>query len=102
MSISGFDPRFPRYPVRYPQNIQIWQPTPQYPYPMNFVQAPSFSNQILIDYQGQPMLQGLSMVRGPVMFPIRNQIAYPRSHSTLSPLDRSYLSYQTRYNMRYC
>lgn len=94
------DPGFQECPVRYPEYIQVWRGTPQYPYPMNFVQAPSFGHQVLVNYQGQPMLQGLSIFRGPFMFPVQNPIAYPRSHSTLDPFQRQFLNYG--YCTRYC
>ena len=41
------------------------------PYPMNFVQAPSYYDQDLVMYRSNPYLQGLSIYYGPVMYPIR-------------------------------
>lgn len=87
------DPRFPTYPVRYPGYIQIWQATPENPYPMNFTQAPSFGHQVIVNYEGLPNLQCLSPVRGPFMFPVRSPIVYPRTHSVLDPYQRAYLNY---------
>lgn len=93
------DPRFSRYPIRYPQNVQVWQGTPQYPYPMNFTDAPSFGHQVLINYNGRPMLQGLDTVRGPFMFPVKEPmifnpcgpITYPITHSVPSPYQQMYI-----------
>lgn len=62
-------------PVAFPSQLQSWQPTDYNPYPMNFMQAPSYNHQRLVQFQGQPMLQGLSTVRGPFSFPV--QTAYP-------------------------
>uniref|UniRef100_A0A6C0LTH5 Uncharacterized protein n=1 Tax=viral metagenome TaxID=1070528 RepID=A0A6C0LTH5_9ZZZZ len=102
MSTSSMDPRFPRYPVKYPEFVQIWEGTPVTPYPMNFVQAPSFANQVLVNYKGFPMLQGLSTVIGPVMFPVKNPITYPRSHSTLDVYNRNFLNNGLGFNYGYC
>ena len=99
------------FPTAYPDYLQKYHPTQQNPYPMNFVQAPSFDHQILVNYNGQPMLQSLSVNGGPQLCPVRNingglfsrnsnrslqninqsQVAYPLSHSVLDPCDRSYL-----------
>jgi hypothetical protein len=87
-----------------------WTPTVQHPYPMNFIQAPSSTHQILVHYEGKPHLQGLSVNTGPIMFPVDTQscsyrgadyiprypksksvIAYPTSHSIPGPLLRSYI-----------
>ena len=62
-------------PRRYPENVQLFKPTPEYPYPNNFTDAPNFGKQILIHYNGQTMLQGLNPVMGPVSFPVRNPYA---------------------------
>jgi hypothetical protein len=83
---------YPTYPVRYPDNVQVWFSTPQNPYPMNFMQAPSYGHQVLVNYQGQSMLQGLSTIRGPFMFPVRNQIAYPITHSIPDPYQQSFIN----------
>ncbi len=85
------------YPYSYPSHVQKWQPTAQNPYPMNFVQAPSPDHQLLVSYQGQNYLQGLSTVRGPFMFPIRNQCPSPPSVFAYPP-ERSVL---TEYNLAY-
>ena len=98
------DPRFYRYPVKYPANIQVWNGTPMYPYPMNFTDAPSVENQIIINYKGKPMLQGLDIVKGPFMYPIREPIitnyygpiVYPISHSIPSPYQRAYFNLNRR------
>lgn len=92
------DRRFPSYPVRYPEYAQIWKGTPQNPYPMNFMQAPSFGNQVLVNFQGRPALQGLSTIRGPFMFPVQSPIVYPMSHSVLDPYQRSFLGLGFNYN----
>lgn len=81
------------YPIHYPKM----------PYPMNFVQAPSFDHQILISYGEPPCrrygLQGLSTNLGPVMFPTRNNTCvntsaytYPLNSSTLDPFMRQYIA----------
>ena len=89
------DPRFPRYPVSYTDQIQIWHGTPSNPYPMNFVQAPSYSNQKLVNYQGQTYLQGLSTIKGPIMYPINGLRGFPTRDkiSTYYPLDPFNTSY---------
>lgn len=85
-------------PVRYPQQIQLYRGTPQNPYPMNFMQAPSFDHQVLVDYRGQAMLQGLSTVRGPFMFPVRNPYGNrcnfppPDYYNVLDPFQMSYVN----------
>jgi hypothetical protein len=71
------DPRFPRYPVSYSEHIQIWHGTPSNPYPMNFVQAPSYDHQKLIQYQGDTFLQGLSTIKGPMMYPVSGLRGFP-------------------------
>jgi len=93
-----------QYPERYPEIDQLWYSTPLTPYPMNFVQAPSAYNQVLVQYQGQPMLQGLSTVRGPFMYPVnapcyrrRNYwhnpaIVYPMTHSIPGPFLQTYIN----------
>ncbi len=58
-------------PKTYPDPTQRWMPSLQHPYPMNFVQAPSPTNQVLVYYNGKPQLQGLSTVKGPVMYHTR-------------------------------
>lgn len=96
-------------PVRYSDRFQSYQDVPQYPYPMNFVQAPSPGNQVLVNYRGQPMLQGLSVNWGPVSFPVREPVFYPRypptsgplpAYGILDPYQTSFLSYQL-YPSRY-
>lgn len=83
--------------------VQRWMPTLQHPYPMNFVQAPSASHQILVNYNGTPQLQGLSVNTGPVMYPVpqstviinrsgKSPIAYPTTHSIPGPYLRSYIN----------
>lgn len=66
-------------PIAYPEPAQRWMPTSQHPYPMNFVQAPSKSNQVLVYYNGKPQLQGLSTNKGPVMFPLREVNSNPKN-----------------------
>jgi len=64
-----------KMPARYQDDIEI--PTPYPPqmqkystlYPDNFVMAPNPYYQSLVYYNGKPMLQGLSRVSGPIMFP---------------------------------
>jgi len=94
------DPRFPRYPVRYPQYIQIWQGTPNNPYPMTFMDAPAFDKQLIVNYQGRPNLQGLDIVRGPMMFPVRSPIYYPMTHSIPSPFQQAFLGKNYGYYAR--
>lgn len=97
-------------PIRSPDIAQRWIPTLQNPYPMNFVQAPSPTNQVMVYYNGRPQLQGLSTVKGPVMFPQReitenpvngwerkhtiyprkNAAVYPTTHSIPGPFLQSY------------
>lgn len=91
---------FPKYPVRYPDFAQQFQGTIGNPYPMNFMQAPSFGHQVLVSYGGRPMLQGLSCVRGPFMFPVRSPVVYPLTHSVLSPYQRGFLDAGLNYD--YC
>lgn len=86
------------YPISYPQHVQKWNPTSQNPYPMNFVQAPSSEHQIMVTFNGQPYLQGLSTVRGPFMFPIRNQCPVPTNNVFAYPPERSVL---TEHNLAY-
>ena len=89
-----------------------WMPSSQHPYPMNFVQAPSPSNQALVYYRGKPYLQGLSTAGGPIMFPQReinsdpkngwerkhtiyprnSAIVYPTTHSIPGPFLQSYIA----------
>lgn len=110
-------------PIPYASAYQQWVPTLQYPYPMNFVQAPSPSHQILVHYNGKPNLQGLSIVKGPVMFPPFNEtnchpnnsyerkyskfagcekttthsaIMYPTTHSIPGPFLQSYIALPRR------
>jgi hypothetical protein len=88
------------YPRRYSDAYQLYKNNA--PYPMNFMQAPSFENQILVNYGGQPALQGLSTVRGPFMFPVRQEIiypvtqyrptAYPVTHSLPDPYQQQYIN----------
>lgn len=75
---------------RYSPEFQLFDSAS--PYPMNFMQAPSYDKQILIDYGGQTALQGLSTVRGPFMFPVRTQIMYPRSHSIPDQFQQTYIN----------
>ena len=87
------------HPIRYPDAFQSFRQNG--PYPMQFMQAPSFNHQLLIDYGGQTALQGLSTVRGPFMFPVRREIiypvgrgnrpAYPITHSIPSPFQQKYI-----------
>ena len=65
-----------QYPRRYPQNVQLYKATRQFPYPMNFTDAPSFGSQVLVNYNGQSFLQGLNPVMGPIMFPVQNPYGY--------------------------
>lgn len=110
-------------PVRYSDRFQLYNDTPAYPYPMNFMQAPSPHHQVLVNYRGQTLLQGLSPVRGPFSFPVRepvisypNQIEYVNiqenaplsmsAYNVLDPYQRSFLRprvnygfYPSRYQM---
>lgn len=86
-------------PVRLPEYDQEWHATPSNPYPMNFMDAPSPSHQINVIYNGQPMLQGLDIVRGPMMFPVkrcqwypRGPIMYPTTHSIPGPYLQTYIA----------
>jgi hypothetical protein len=100
-------------PLLYPDPTQRWMPSLQHPFPMNFVQAPSASHQVLVYYNGKPQLQGLSTNKGPVMFPLRevnchpknswerkhticpfknNAIVYPTTHSVPGPFLQSYIA----------
>ena len=105
-------------PIPYPDHMQRWMPTTQQPYPMNFVQAPSPSNQTLVYLNGRPYLQGLSQSSGPIMFPVRetncdpktawehkhtsypkgyctgrnSAIVYPTTHSIPGPFLQSYIA----------
>lgn len=88
--------------------LKYWSPTTQHPYPMNFVQAPSKTNQLLIYYNGKPQLQGLSTVKGPFMYPVKDNnsklssninkghknsaVQYPTTHSIPGPCLRSYIA----------
>ncbi|AYV85495.1 MAG: hypothetical protein Satyrvirus20_2 [Satyrvirus sp.] len=85
-------------PTKYPESAQKWQGNIKYPYPMNFVQAPADDKQILVYYNGKPMLQGLSINKGPVMFPAKQSnpfrkgaIMYPTTHSIPGPYLQSYM-----------
>lgn len=86
------------YPQRYPDRFQAYD-SPE-PYPMGFTDAPSYNRQILVNYGGQPMLQGLSTTRGPFMFPVRteifyptgNQIMYPPTHSIPTPYQQFFIN----------
>lgn len=92
--------RVSKYPIRYPDSLQTYRSNA--PYPMNFMQAPSFDHQILIEYGDQTALQGLSTVRGPFMFPVRQEIIYPRgnylqpaypvTHSIPGPYQQNYIN----------
>lgn len=59
----------------YPNQLQEWKPTQSNPWPMNFMQAPSYRHQRLVTQTmgscSQPMLQGLSTIRGPFAFPVQ-------------------------------
>lgn len=87
------------YPYRYPPSMQSYVSSPNYPYPMNFTQAPSFDHQVLVNYDGRPMLQGLNINSGPFMFPLRQpQIAYPLTHSIPDPYQQSFINAYGRNN----
>jgi hypothetical protein len=75
---------------RYSDEFQLYDAYA--PYPMTFMQAPAFDRQILVDYGGQTALQGLSTIRGPFMFPVRNQIMYPRTHSIPDQFQRTFIN----------
>lgn len=98
---------------------QRWVPTPQNPYPMNFVQAASPDNQVIVNYGGKSYTQGLSTVTGPIMFPYRERncnpingwerkhtrfagcnrnpaIMYPTTHSIPGPYLQSYIALPRR------
>lgn len=86
------------HPHRYPNRYQSYNAPGLYP--MNFMQAPSYEHQILVNYDNRPMLQGLSTVRGPFMFPVRNEIIcpvqneimYPMTHSIPSPYQQFFIN----------
>lgn len=84
------------YPTRYPDRLQVYKSNA--PYPMNFTQAPSFSHQILVDYGGRAALQGLSTIKGPVMFPVKTGpawergLAYPMTHSIPDPYQQGFIN----------
>lgn len=90
-----------------------WMPSSQHPYPMNFVQAPSLSYHNMISYNGKPYLQGLSINKGPIIYPSiektcnpkngwerkhtifpknESAIVYPSTHSIPGPLIQSYIA----------
>lgn len=75
-------------PKKYPDIEQKWKPNSKQPYPMNFVQAPSSTNQVLVYYNGKPCLQGLSTNKGPIM--------YPTTHSIAGPYLQSYININHR------
>lgn len=77
----------PRYPMPYPSHVQKWAPQGGYPYPMNFVQAPSYDHQVLIKYRDEPHLQGLSTVLGPVMFPLSGLRGFPTRDRIEQPVN---------------
>ena len=104
-------------PQRCPNNLQRWMPSTYQPYPMNFNQAPSNQHQILVKYQGQPFLQGLSPNTGPYLYqskiqskhqsqphgedtcvinkqhtPKSSAIMYPTTHSIPGPYLQSYIN----------
>ena len=100
-----------------PAHLQRWMPSAQHPYPMNFVQAPSATNQNLVYYNGKPYLQGLSTSSGPIMFPTReanchpknawerkhtaypsccSAVVYPTTHSIPGPFLQSYIALPNR------
>lgn len=100
-------------PVRYPDNVQRWMPTLEQPYPMNFTQAQSPKNQVVVYYQGKPYTQALSTNTGPIMYPVREStlcpkngwerkhtiyprrngaIVYPTTHSIPGPYLQSYIA----------
>jgi hypothetical protein len=96
-----------QYPRRYPNNIQLYKATKKFPYPMNFTEAPSFGDQVLVNYNGQSFLQGLNPVTGPIMFPVLNPYGYndPSSPYAMSsppgyPLLDAY-NIVDPYNMKY-
>ena len=95
-----------QYPHLLPPYAQRWMPTKEHPYPMNFVQAPSAQHQIIINQNGRPMYQGLSINKGPVSYPIKvpcnrgpvntyerkhSAIVYPTTHSIPGPYLQSYI-----------
>lgn len=83
-------------PQPYDPLYQRWFPTTTNPYPMNFVQAPSATHQLLINYKNDTFLQGLHPVKGPFMYPYRPPqtacIAYPVTHSIPGPYLQSYIA----------
>ena len=91
-------------PIRMPNNCQLWHATELYPYPMNFMEAPSAKHQVYVTYNGNTMLQGLDRTRGPMMWdcnafqrsPIKNcsrsKIMYPTTHSYPDPFQQSYIN----------
>jgi hypothetical protein len=107
-----FDNLSSKLPKRLPD--QCWFPTPEYPYPMNFVQYPSRDHQLAVRYHGKDMLQGLSIIHGPLMYhnhyypcemnvrayafgPYRGEEyspAYPTTHSIPGPYLQKYIYLQ--------
>jgi hypothetical protein len=84
---------YPLGPFNPPgQSVRRWRGTFTNPYPMNFMQAPSIEHQNIVMYRDQPMLQGLSVYRGPFMFPMGDPYCYPPTSSVPDPNLRSYLA----------
>lgn len=101
-------------PAKYPDCLQgcvehpnRWMPSLEHPYPMTFNQAPSARHQVLVNYQGKNYLQGLSPVKGPYMYPVKERcnrgpinsyerkhsaIVYPTTHSMPGPCLQSYIA----------
>ena len=75
---------------RYSPGFQLYRDYAAYP--MTFMQAPAFDGQILISYEGQTALRGLPGAQEPFMFPVRNQIMYPRTHSIPDQFQRTYIN----------
>lgn len=77
----------PRFPMPYPTHVQKWSAGLYNPYPMNFVQAPSYDHQVIVKYRGEPYLQGLSTIKGPVMYPVLGLHGFPTRDRIPRPID---------------
>ena len=90
-------------PKPYCNPLQQWTPSRQHPYPMNFVQTPAPTRQVLVYYNGKPQLQGLSVNKGPVMFPLREVNSQPNNSwerkNTIYPTRNSAIMYPTTHSI---
>lgn len=55
-------------PHTYPHISRALSANPVYPYPLNAVHTPVIGNPNIVNYNGVPYTQGLSMYRGPVSY----------------------------------